>query len=77
MRTGYAIRMRYNPGNGYLHTRVRVDGVSVPVSVWGDDEGAMEFHSLKDARAMLKVIRREQRRPEKVNIIDNRGRIIE
>ena len=76
MRTGYAIRMRYNPGNGWLHTRTRVDGVNVPVTVWGEEDGAMEFHRLKDAQAMLKVIRSEQRRPYKVNIVDTTGRVI-
>ena len=76
MRTGYAIRMRYNQDNGWLHTRTRVEGVSVPVTVWGAEDGAMEFRSLKDARVMLTAIRREQRRPYKVNIIDTTGRVV-
>ena len=76
MRTGYAIRMRYNAHNGWLQTRTRVDGVSVPVTIWGDEEGAMEFRHLKDAKAMLKAIRQDLRRPDKVNIIDMSGRIV-
>ena len=76
MRTGYAIRMRYNADNGWLHTRTRVEGVSVPVTIWGDEEGAMEFRHLKNAKTMLKAIRRDLRRPDKVNIIDTTGRVV-
>lgn len=76
MRTGYAIRMRYNADNGWLHTRTRVDGVSVPVTIWGDEDGAMIFRKLKDAKAMLKAIRLDLRRPDKVNIIDMSGRVV-
>ena len=76
MRTGYAIRMRYNADKGWLHTRTRVDDASAPVTIWGDEEGAMIFRRLKDAKAMLKVIRRDLRRPDKVNIIDRNERVV-
>ena len=75
MRTGYAIRDRHQ--HGWLQTRVQVEGFDCPVTVWADEEKyAMEFRRLKDAKAMLKVIRRDHRQPERVNIIDPRGRVI-
>lgn len=75
MRIGYAIRDRYK--HGWLKTRVRVKDVSCPVTVWVNDENqALTFRHLKDARAMLKVIRRDHRRPETVHIMDPRWRVI-
>lgn len=75
MRTGYAIRDRHQ--RGWLQTRERLDGVSCPVTVWAEDEeNAMEFHRLKDARAMLKAVRRDHRRPDQVNIMDPRWRVV-
>ena len=75
MRTGYAIRDRHE--RGWLQSRIRVDGVSCPVTVWAEsEENALEFHRLKDARAMLRVIRRDHRRPDQVNIVDPRRRVI-
>ena len=75
MRTGYAIRDTHQ--RGWLVTRTRVDGVSCPVTVWGEDEEqVMQFNRLKDARAMLKVIRKDHRRPDRVNILDPRWKVI-
>lgn len=75
MRTGYAIRDSHQ--HGWLLTRTRVEGVDCPVTVWGEEEGqAMQFRRLKDAKAMLKVIRRDHMRPERVRILDPRWRVI-
>ena len=54
-----------------------MEGVSCPVTVWvGDETEAMEFRRLKDAKAMLRVIRRDHRRPEMVHIVDPRRRVV-
>ena len=75
MRTGYAIRDNHQ--RGWLLTRTRVEGVNCPVTVWGEEEEqAMQFRRLKDAKAMLKVIRRDHRRPDRVRILDPRWRVI-
>ena len=75
MRTGYAIHDRHE--HGWLHTRMNMDGVSVPVTIYvEDEEDAMVFHKLKDARAMLKVIRKDHRRPEQVRILNFKGRVV-
>ena len=71
MRTGYAIRDRR--GHAWLKTRQRVEGVEVPVTVWvQDEEDAMIFHRLPDARHMLKVVRSTSRHPERIRILDPR-----
>lgn len=75
MRTGYAIRDRHE--HGWLLNRTKLEGVSVPVTVWAEnEEDAMVFHRLKDARTMLRVIRKDVRRPERVNILDPRWRVV-
>lgn len=75
MRKGYAIRDRHQ--HGWLQTRTKVEGLNCPVTVWAEDEEqAMTFRKLKDARAMLKVIRKDHRKPERVHIIDPRWRVI-
>lgn len=75
MRTGYAIRDKHQ--HGWLQTRTKVKDVSCPVTVWAEDEdNAMQFKRLKDARAMLRVVRRDSRRPDKVHIMDPRWRVI-
>ncbi len=75
MRTGYAIRDKHR--HGWLKTRMRVDKVTCPVTVWVEnEEDAMIFRNLKDARTMLKVVRRDHRRPDKVHIMDPRWRVI-
>ena len=68
MRTGYAIRDRH--GHAWLKTRTRVEGVACPVTVWvQDEEDAMTFRRLKDARRMLKAARSGSRRPEMITIL--------
>lgn len=75
MRSGYAIRDRHE--HGWLQTRTRMEGVSCPVTLWvKSEENAMVFHRLKDARAMLKVIRKNHRRPDQVNILDPKWRVV-
>jgi len=75
MRTGYAIRDGQR--DAWLQTRVRVEGTEHPVTVYvQDEEDAMQFHRLKDAKAMLKVVRKDHRRPERVRILDPRWRVI-
>ena len=75
MRIGYAIRDTYE--RGWLHTRTRVEGCDCPVTVWvEEEEQALTFHNLKDARAMLRVIRKHHRRPERVIIMDPKWRVI-
>ena len=69
MRTGYAIRDRHS--HSWLKTRTRVKGVPTPVTVWAQDEGeALIFRRLKDAGQMLKAVRKDSRRPEKVLILN-------
>ena len=69
MRTGYAIRDRH--GHAWLKTRERVEGVEVPVTVWvQDEEDAMLFNKLKDAKRMLTVVRSTSRHPERIRILD-------
>lgn len=49
----------------------------MPVTVWvQDEEEAMEFRRMKDARRMLKIVRDQHRRPDKVQIIDPRWKVI-
>ena len=73
MRIGYAIM----DGHGWLQTRTRVDGVSCPVTVYvEEEEHAMIFRRLKDAKSMLKAVRKDHRRPDRVHIISARGRVI-
>ena len=75
MRTGYAIWDRHE--HGWLQNRTKLEGISVPVTVWAENEkDAMVFHRLKDARTMLRVIRKDVRRPERVNILDPRWRVV-
>ena len=75
MRTGFAIRDRYQ--HGWLQTRVQLEGVSCPVTVWvGDETDAMEFRRLKDAKAMLRVLRKESRRPDLLHIINPQRRVV-
>ena len=75
MRTGYAILDRHQ--HGWLQTRTQVEGCECPVTVWAEEEeDAMTFRRLKDAKAMLRVIRRDHRRPERVSIVDPRLRVI-
>lgn len=75
MRTGYAIRDKHQ--HGWLRTRMQVEGVQCPVTVWTQEEAnAMTFRKLGDAKRMLKVIRREHRRPDKVHIMDPRWRVV-
>lgn len=73
MRTGYAIRDYHR--HGWLMTRAQVEGADCPVTVWGqEEEEALTFRKLGDARQMLKVIRRDHRKPERVHIVDPRYR---
>ena len=75
MRTGYAIVDKHQ--HGWLQTRFLVEGLDCPITVWADEEEyAMEFRQLKDAKAMRKVIRRDHRQPDRVHIVDPRGRVI-
>ena len=75
MRTGYAIRDKHH--HSWLQTRLKVEGVNCPVTVWTDKEAqAMVFRRLKDAKALLKVVRKDHRRPDKVHILDPKWRVI-
>ena len=75
MRKGYAIRDFHQ--RGWLQTRSKVEGINCPVTIWAEEEDqAMQFSKLKDARAMLKAVRKDHRRPERVRILDPRWRVI-
>ena len=75
MRHGYAIWDHHE--HGWLQTRTQVEGFKCPVTIWGnEEEQAMQFHSLKDAKAMLRAVRKDHRKPEMVNILDPRWRVI-
>lgn len=71
MRTGYAIRHRKN--RAWLATRIKDDGGTLTVWV-RDEEGAMIFKKLPDAKRMLKVVRADSRTPEAIVILDPRWR---
>lgn len=54
-----------------------MEGADCPVTVWGqEEEEALTFRKLGDARQMLKVIRRDHRKPERVYIVDPRYRMV-
>ncbi|MBQ3424417.1 MAG: hypothetical protein IJH38_04375 [Clostridia bacterium] len=68
MRTGYAIRD--TKGHAWLKTRERVEGVDVPVTVWVQDEDeALIFHRLPDAKRMARVVRASSRHPDKIHVL--------
>ena len=67
MRTGYAIRHRKN--RAWLATRVRDDGGTLTVWVQ-DEEQAMIFKKLPDAKRMLKVVRADSRMPGEITILN-------
>ena len=71
MRTGYAIRHRKN--RAWLATRTRDDGGTLTVWVQ-DEEQALIFKRLPDAKRMLKVVRADSRTPEAIQIMDPRWR---
>jgi len=75
MRKGYAIRDFHQ--RGWLQTRSKVEGFNCPVTIWAEEEDqAMQFSKLDEARAMLKAVRKDHRRPERVRILDPRWRVI-
>lgn len=75
MRLGYAIRDRRN--HQWLKTRTRLEGVPCPVTMWvQDEEEAMVFRRLKDARRMLCAVRKESRHPEKLLILNPRWKVV-
>jgi hypothetical protein len=67
MRTGYAIRHRRN--RAWLATRVRDDGGTLTVWV-KDEEQAMIFKKLPEAKRMLKVVRADSRMPGEITILN-------
>lgn len=67
MRTGYAIRHRKN--RAWLATRVRDDGGTLTVWVQ-DEEQAMIFKRLPEAKRMLKVVRADSRMPGEITILN-------
>lgn len=72
MRAGYAIRHKKN--RAWLATRVRIDG-DTTLSVWvQDEEDALVFRKLGEAKRMLKVVRQDSRTPEAIVILDPRWR---
>lgn len=73
MRTGYAIRDRRK--HAWLATRTLEDGKGGSLTVWvQNDEDAMIFRNLPDAKRMLKAVRADSRWPETIKIIDPRWR---
>lgn len=71
MRVGYAIRHRKN--RAWLATRTRDDGGTLTVWVQ-DEEQALIFKRLPDAKRMLKVVRQDSRTPGAIQILDPRWR---
>ena len=71
MRTGYAIRHRKN--RAWLATRVKDDGGTLTLWVQ-DEEQALIFKRLPEAKRMLKVVRADSRTPEAIQIMDPRWR---
>ena len=71
MRTGYAIRHRKN--RAWLAKRIKDDGGTLTVWVQ-DEEGAMIFRKLPEAKRMLKVVRADSRMPGEITILDPRWR---
>lgn len=71
MRVGYAIRHRKN--RAWLATRTRDDGGTLTVWVQ-DEEKALIFKRLPDAKRMLKLVRQDSRTPGAIQILDPRWR---
>lgn len=71
MRTGYAIRDKRK--RAWLATRTRDDGGTLTVWVQ-DEEQALIFKRLPDAKRMLKVVRADSRMPGAIQILDPRWR---
>lgn len=67
MRTGYAIRHRQS--RAWLATRIRDDGGTLTVWVQ-DEEQAMIFRKLPEAKRMLKTVRADSRKPDAIIILD-------
>lgn len=69
MRTGYAIRHRQN--RAWLATRTLEDGKGGSLTVWvQDEEQAMIFRKLPEAKRMLKTVRADSRKPDAIIILD-------
>ena len=71
MRTGYAIRHKQN--RAWLATRIRDDGGTLTVWV-KDEEQAMIFRKLPEAKRMLKTVQADSRKPDAIIILDPRWR---
>jgi hypothetical protein len=71
MRTGYAIRDKKN--RAWLATRTKDDGGTSTVWVQ-DEEDALIFRKLGEAKRMLKAVRGDSRTPEAIVILDPRWR---
>lgn len=71
VRAGYAIRHKKN--RAWLATRVRIYGGTSTVWVQ-DEEDALIFRKLGEAKRMLKVVRQDSRTPEAIVILDPRWR---
>ena len=75
MRTGYAIRDRKK--HGWLKARYRAGDADAPVTVYvRDSEDALLYNSLKDARRMAQVLRRESAAPEAIEVLDPRWKVV-
>ena len=73
MRTGYAIRDKRK--RAWLATRTLEDGKGGSLTVRvQNDEDAMIFRKLPDAKRMLKAVRGDSRWPEEIKILDPRWR---
>lgn len=73
MRTGYAIRHRAN--RAWLATRTLADDLGGSLTVWvQNEEDAMIFKKLPDAKRMLKLVRADSRMPGAIQILDPRWR---
>lgn len=73
MRRGYAIRNR--PARMWLQTRVRNDKGTLTRWTVEEDE-AMVFRRLDDAKRMLRLLQSEVKRPERLQVLDPRWRVI-
>lgn len=73
MRRGYAIRNR--PGRVWLKTRVKDDEGTLTLWTSEEDE-AMQFRKAGEAKRMLKLLRSEIKRPERLVLLDPKWRVI-
>lgn len=75
MRTGYAIRDRHH--HGWFCTRHLPEKGGKPVTIYvQNDEEAMQWKRLKDAKRMLRLLQSESRNPHSICILNPNWKVV-